>query len=107
VVLMALGIKKTLGHWGDPLHLEPAAALLGGGAVYLLALAAFDRRTTGSWGRVRIPAALLLAALIPAAAVIPALTALALLASVLVAVIATETLHPGSDRGRVRRELRH
>ena len=35
IVLLALGLKKTLGHVEDPLKLVPAVALLGGTAMYL------------------------------------------------------------------------
>ena len=41
IVLLALGLKKTLGHVEDPLKLVPAVALLGGTALYLLAHVAF------------------------------------------------------------------
>ena len=44
IVLVALGMKKTLGHVEDPLKLVPAAALLGGAAMYLLAHVAFRYR---------------------------------------------------------------
>ena len=44
IVLLALGMKKSLEHVGDPLHTVPAAALLGGVAVYLLAHVAFRWR---------------------------------------------------------------
>ena len=44
IVLVALGMKKTLGHVEDPLKLVPAAALLGGTAIYLLAHVAFRYR---------------------------------------------------------------
>jgi len=40
IVLIALGMKSTLAHVGDPLGWEPAAALVGGAALYLLACAA-------------------------------------------------------------------
>ncbi len=36
IVLVALGLKKTLGHVDDPLDTVPAFALLGGLGVYLL-----------------------------------------------------------------------
>jgi hypothetical protein len=36
IVLLALGLKKTLGHVEDPLKLVPAMAMLAGTAVYLL-----------------------------------------------------------------------
>src|SRR5947207_6355356 len=41
IVLVALGLKKTLADVGDELALVPATALLGGTAVYLLAHVAF------------------------------------------------------------------
>src|SRR5215475_13045549 len=41
IVLVAFGLKKTIGHFDDHLHAVPAFALLGGVAVYLLGLAAF------------------------------------------------------------------
>ena len=41
IVLLALGLKKTLAHVEDPLHVVPAFALLGGLAFYLLAHVAF------------------------------------------------------------------
>jgi low temperature requirement protein LtrA len=37
VILLALGLKKTLEHVDDPLKLVPAVALLGGTSLYLLA----------------------------------------------------------------------
>ncbi|HEX5621915.1 MAG TPA: low temperature requirement protein A, partial [Solirubrobacteraceae bacterium] len=44
IVLIALGLKKTIEHVDDPLKLVPAAALLGGAAIYLLAHVAFRWR---------------------------------------------------------------
>ena len=44
IVLLALGLKKTLEHVEDPLKLEPAVAMLGGTAMYLLAHVAFRMR---------------------------------------------------------------
>ncbi|HEX4981246.1 MAG TPA: low temperature requirement protein A, partial [Ilumatobacteraceae bacterium] len=41
IVLVALGMKSTLAHVGDPLRWETASALVGGAALYLLALVAF------------------------------------------------------------------
>ena len=51
IVLVALGMKKTLGDVTDPLKIVPAAALLGGAALYLLAHVAFRLRR-----RARAPA---------------------------------------------------
>jgi low temperature requirement protein LtrA len=44
IVLLALGMKKTLEHVGDPLKTVPAVALVGGVATYLLAIVAFRWR---------------------------------------------------------------
>lgn len=44
VVLLALGLKKTLEHVDDPLKAVPAVATLGGTAIYLLAHVAFRWR---------------------------------------------------------------
>jgi low temperature requirement protein LtrA len=44
IALVAVGLKKTLGHVGDPLGLVPATAMLGGAALYLLAHVAFRWR---------------------------------------------------------------
>ena len=40
IVLTALGLKTTIGHFDDHLHTVPAFALLGGVAIYLLGLVA-------------------------------------------------------------------
>ena len=44
IVLLALGLKKTLEHTDEELELVPATALLGGTALYLLAHVAFRWR---------------------------------------------------------------
>ena len=44
IVLLALGLKKTLGDVGEPLKLVPAVALCGGVALYLLAHILFRLR---------------------------------------------------------------
>src|SRR4051794_31987081 len=44
IVLLALGLKKTPGQVEAPLKVVPAAAMLGGTAVYLLAHVAFRLR---------------------------------------------------------------
>lgn len=67
IVLVALGMKNTLAHVGDPLPWEPAAALAGGAALYLLGHVAFKLRTLGVFSSHRLIAALVLVAIIPAA----------------------------------------
>jgi low temperature requirement protein LtrA len=107
IVLVALGMKKTLGHTEDPLKLVPAVALLGGTALYLVAHVAFRLRNVGSLNRHRLAVAALLVALIPLGVELPALATLAILAAILAALIAYETVRFAEARDRVRHELEH
>jgi len=107
IVLVALGMKKTLGHVEDPLKLVPAAALLGGVAMYLLAHVAFRYRHIHTLNTRRLSLAVVLAAFIPAAVEIPALATLGVLAGALAILIVIETRSYGDARARVRHELRH
>jgi low temperature requirement protein LtrA len=102
IVLLALGIKKTLGHMEDELALVPAVCLCGGAGLYLLALSAFKRRNIGSWNRPRLVAAALLAASVPLATGVPALVALALVALITVALIVVEVRIYAEARHRIR-----
>src|SRR4051794_22047363 len=90
IVLLALGLKKTLVHVEDPLKIVPAAALLGGTAVYLLAHVAFRWRNVHRFSWQRLIAAVALVALLPAALALPALATLAIVAAALVALIVYE-----------------
>jgi low temperature requirement protein LtrA len=105
IVLLALGLKKTLGDVGEPLKLVPLTALLGGTALYLLAHVAFRLRNVRTLSRQRFACAVLLVALIPFVRDLPALAAVALLAAVLAALIAYETLRFADARDRVRHQL--
>src|SRR4030095_4790647 len=67
IVLLALGLKKTLAHVEDPLKLVPGAAMLGGTAIYLLAHVAFRWRNVHRFSWQRLACAVLLVALVPAA----------------------------------------
>jgi low temperature requirement protein LtrA len=102
IVLVALGMKKTLGDVGEPLKLVPAAALLGGSALYLLAHVSFRLRNLGTLNRQRLLCALVLLALIPAGPELPALATLGVLAAVLVALIAYEAIRFADARDRIR-----
>jgi low temperature requirement protein LtrA len=102
IVLFALGMKKALANPEDALELEPAVALLGGIALYLLALVAFRYRHVHSINRERLALALLLCALIPAALELPALVILALVSVLIWTMIAYETRGYGEGRDRVR-----
>ena len=105
IVLIALGMKKTLGHVDEHLHAEPAAALLGGTALYLLAHVAFRYRHVRTLNTRRLGLAIVLIALIPAATTLPALGTLAIVSALLTALIAYETHSYGPSRARIRHEL--
>jgi low temperature requirement protein LtrA len=105
VVLVALGLKKTLAHVDDPLKLAPAVALLGGAALYLLAHVAFRWRNVHRLSVQRLAAAGLLLALVPAAIELPALASVGLVAAVLVAVLAYEAARFAELRDRLRHQL--
>lgn len=102
IVLVALGMKKAIGHVDDPLHVVPTVALLGGTALYLLAHVAFRLRNVRTLNRRRLGLAIVLLALIPALYTLPAIVPLALLSAALVALIAYETRVYGEARHRVR-----
>jgi low temperature requirement protein LtrA len=104
IALIAVGLKQTLEHVDRPLALIPAAALLGGAAVYLLAHVAFRLRNMRSLNRRRLFCALVLLALLPLERVLrPAsLLTLAVLAAILTALIAYEALRFADARDRIR-----
>jgi low temperature requirement protein LtrA len=106
IILVALGMKKTLGHVEDPLKLVPAAALLGGAALYLLAHVAFRYRHIHTLNTRRLGLAVLLVAFIAAAVEIPALATISVLALALALLIVVETRAYGESRHRTRTELR-
>lgn len=104
IVLVALGLKKTLGHVDDHLEIVPAFALLGGLAVYLLAHVAFRYRVAHSLNRQRLALALLLLALLPVATAIPALAALAIATALIWTVIVFDTIIDAETRRWVRHD---
>jgi low temperature requirement protein LtrA len=102
IVLFALGLKTTLGHYGDELEPVPAVALCGGAALYLLAHVACLWRATGRVFRRRTIGGVALLALIPVALYVPALAALALVAGVCAFVVAYEAIRHREHRIEVR-----
>jgi low temperature requirement protein LtrA len=105
IVLVALGFKKTLAHVEDPLATVPAAALLGGAALYLLAHVAFRLRNIRTLNRQRLLCAIVLLGLIAVAREVPALVALGILAAALSAVVTYETLRFAEMRDRIRHRM--
>jgi low temperature requirement protein LtrA len=104
IVLVALGLKKTLGQVDDPLETVPAFALLGGVALYLLGHVAFRYRHIRTINRRRLLIGCGLLAATPLATEVPALAALAAVTAGLWAMIAYETRSYGDSRTRLRRE---
>jgi low temperature requirement protein LtrA len=102
IILVALGIKTTLAHVGDPLETIPAVALCGGVALYLLGHNAFRLRDIGSVSVPRLVVTTLCLALIPLAVSVPSLATLAILAVLLCGLAAFETMRSREFR----RELR-
>ncbi len=105
IVLVALGLKKTLGDVDDPLKTVPAFALLGGVALYLIGHVLFRYRHVRSINRQRLGIAALLLAAVPLAVEVPSLAVLVAVAAVLWAMIAFETRSYGEGRARIRAEV--
>jgi len=105
IVLVALGLKKTLEHVGDPLETVPAVAMLGGAGLYLMAHVAFRWRNVHRFSVQRVVTTVALAAFVPVALEIPALATLAVLAAALSVLIAYETVHFAELRDRLRHQL--
>jgi low temperature requirement protein LtrA len=103
IVLTALGLKKTIGHFDEHLHTVPAFALLGGVAVYLLGLVAFRYRHVHSINRRRLGLAIVLLILVPVATEVPALVVVAVANVLLWTMIAYETRMYGEGRQELRR----
>jgi low temperature requirement protein LtrA len=102
IVLVALGLKKTIGDVSDPLDPVPAFALAGGLGLYLLALVAFRYRHIHTINAQRLALGLALFAIVPLVAEVPALVAVVLVTAPVWALIAYETISYGESRGEVR-----
>jgi low temperature requirement protein LtrA len=105
IVLLALGLKKTLGDVEEPLKTVPAFALLGGTALYLLAHVAFRWRNVHRFSWQRLLCAAVLVALLPAAVELPAIATLGIVVALLAALIAFEAARFAELRDRLRHEL--
>ncbi|MGH2953204.1 MAG: low temperature requirement protein A [Solirubrobacterales bacterium] len=104
IVLVALGIKKTLGAVGEPLDTVPAVALCGGVAVYFLGHVAIRLRSVGTFNRQRLLVSALALALIPYVASVDALPALLTVVALVSALVAYEAIYQREARARVRAE---
>jgi low temperature requirement protein LtrA len=102
IVLLALGIKKTLGHVDDPLKAVAAVSLCGGVALYFVGHVLFRLRNVHSLNRQRLVLAALLTAFIPLAVHVPALAALAVVFALCAGLIAYEAIRFADARDRLR-----
>jgi low temperature requirement protein LtrA len=109
IVLIALGMKSTLAHVGDPLGWETATALVGGVALYLLAHVAFKLRVLGLLSIHRLVAAVALLAFVPLAHRLEPLVTVGVVATLLWLTFVLEAIHHGEDRRAIRNaeHLRH
>ena len=104
IVLIALGVKKTIGDVGEPLKAAPAVALFGGIALYYAGHIGFRFRNTHTLYRGRLVAVVVALALIPLATEVDALVAMGLAAALTSGVIAYEVLRYAEARRRIRSE---
>ena len=104
IVLVALGVKKTLGDVEEPLKTIPSVALFGGVALYYAGHVAFRLRNVRTLNRPRLVALVVCLALIPVGTEVDAIVALALAAVITSSVIAYEAIRYAELRARVRHE---
>ncbi|HST68934.1 MAG TPA: low temperature requirement protein A [Solirubrobacterales bacterium] len=104
IVMIALGLKVTIGHYDEHLQEVPAFALLGGVAIYLIGLVAFRYRHIKTINRHRLGLAIVLLLLVPVATEIPALLTVAIAVVLVWAMIAFEHRGYGASRAELRRE---
>ena len=102
IVLVALGLKKTLLDLDAPLKAVVSVALFGGMALYLLAHVAFRLRNIHTVNVQRIVVSGVLIALIPVGVLLPSLASLGILAGVLVALVTYEAIRFREIRHRIR-----
>jgi low temperature requirement protein LtrA len=105
IVLVALGLKKTLLAIDDPLKAVAEVALLGGLALYLLAHVAFRLRNIRTLNVQRLIAALLLLALIPVGTLMTSLALLAIVTVIMVALVGYEVIRFREGRHNLRHHV--
>jgi low temperature requirement protein LtrA len=102
IVLVALGVKKTLGDVEEPLKTIPSVALFGGIALYYAGHVGFRLRNVRTLNRPRLLALVLCLALIPLGTEVDAIVSVAVAALLTSSVIAYEAIHYAEARRRVR-----
>jgi low temperature requirement protein LtrA len=104
IVVFAMGLRRTLLDVDARLDVVPAVALLGGVALYLLALTAVKWRSLGSIRLLRPLTAVGILAILPAALAVPALAALGMVTAGAWLPIAVELIRQPDARRRARLE---
>jgi len=102
IVFLALGLKKSLDHVGDPLDTIPAVALCGGVALFLVAHNSVRFRLIRSVSVPRMVVALVACLLVPVATSVAALTVLAILTALVAMLAVFETVTAAATRREVR-----
>jgi low temperature requirement protein LtrA len=102
IVLIALGMKKTLEHVDEPLETVTATALVGGAALYLLALVAFRLRNLHTWNVQRLVVAAVLLAYLPVAFEVDSIVTAATVAAILWCLIGFEVVRFADARREIR-----
>jgi low temperature requirement protein LtrA len=102
IVLFAFGLKATLAHSTSSLPNIPALGMTGGIALYLLAHVLLRLRLGSGLGRGRPVAVAVLIGLFPVIRSVSGLTALTVVASVCVSLIAYEFFRHREERASIR-----
>ena len=102
IILVALGIKKSIDVYDVPLKTVPAVALCAGLALYLVGHVAIRYRSVRSLNRARSVAAAAALALIPLATTADAVVTVYAAALVMIALVVYETVRYREQRARLR-----
>jgi len=102
IVLVALGLKKTLLDVDYPLKAIAAVALFGGLAMYLVAHVAFRRRNVGTVNVQRVVVAVALLVMVPVGMNVPALTSITVATTLMVGLVIFEVARYRGLRHEVR-----
>jgi len=105
IILVALGLERTLAHLDESLDHVAGFALLGGTAIYLLGHVAMRLRNARTLNVQRLVLAVVLLALVPAVTAVDAIVTLAVVNVALWVMIAYETSRYDDRRYRLRHGL--
>lgn len=90
IIALAVGLAEIVGHAEDALHLDVAALLFGGTALYLATFGYTRYRMFRQWSTTRLGAAAIVLVLLPFAPRVPGLVALSALVAIVIGLNAEE-----------------